>query len=216
MPVAEITPPSASPRSIIHRQRTHRRQNHRRASTSLRRGETMNSSAKLSCAIAAILGGNAASPAYAADAADTSPSDTIQEITVTAQRRTENMQDVPITIQALTAETLTQLNVTTFDDFVEIPAECHAGEQRSGPGHHIHARFERRGRRFGRGRRAGQRHDRSVPECRGIPRRSVGIAPGAQSRHLRRGHRAHRGARGASGHAVRLGRRGRRAALHHQ
>jgi len=43
----------------------------------------------------------------------------LSEITVTAQRRTENLQDVPITIQALTAETLTQLNVTTFDDIVK-------------------------------------------------------------------------------------------------
>jgi outer membrane receptor protein involved in Fe transport len=41
------------------------------------------------------------------------------EVTVTAQRRTENIQDVPITIQALTGETLSQLNVTTFDDFVK-------------------------------------------------------------------------------------------------
>ena len=58
--------------------------------------------------------------------------DTIQEITVTAQRRTENMQDVPITIQALTGETLKQLNVTTFDDFSQIPAECH--HPPTGPG----------------------------------------------------------------------------------
>ena len=43
----------------------------------------------------------------------------LSEITVTAQRRTENLQDVPITIQALTSETLTQLNVTTFDDIVK-------------------------------------------------------------------------------------------------
>ena len=59
----------------------------------------MNSNPKLSYAIAAILGGNAAGPVYAAPATDAS-SDAIQEITVTAQRRTENMQDVPITIQA--------------------------------------------------------------------------------------------------------------------
>jgi len=43
----------------------------------------------------------------------------LSEITVTAERRTENLQDVPITIQALTSETLTQLNVTTFDDIVK-------------------------------------------------------------------------------------------------
>jgi iron complex outermembrane recepter protein len=83
----------------------------------------MNSHQKLSYAIAAILGGSAAgftlaAPAAAAPDTDNN-SDAIQEITVTAQRRTENMQDVPITIQALTAEALTQLNVTTFADFVK-------------------------------------------------------------------------------------------------
>jgi outer membrane receptor protein involved in Fe transport len=83
----------------------------------------MNSNMKLSCAIAAILGGTTGGTAQAAaatgtDTADTS-SDTIQEITVTAQRRTENIQDVPITIQALTGETLSQLNVQTFDEFIK-------------------------------------------------------------------------------------------------
>jgi outer membrane receptor protein involved in Fe transport len=80
----------------------------------------MNSNSRLSCAIAAILSGNAASVAYAAAASDSDVSaDQIQEITVTAQRRSENMQDVPITMQALTAETLTQLNVETLDDFIK-------------------------------------------------------------------------------------------------
>jgi outer membrane receptor protein involved in Fe transport len=80
----------------------------------------MNFNSKLSYAIAAILSGPSAGFVHAATAAagvDTS-SDAIQEITVTAQRRTENLQDVPISIQALTAETLTQLNVTTFEDFI--------------------------------------------------------------------------------------------------
>jgi len=77
---------------------------------------------KLSYAIAAILSGSAGGLAHAATATgqDTSgtdtTSDTIQEITVTAQRRVENAQDVPITIQALTGDTLKQLNVSTFDD----------------------------------------------------------------------------------------------------
>ncbi len=43
----------------------------------------------------------------------------LQEVTVTAQRRAENVQDVPIAIQALTGETLQQLNVTNFDDVVK-------------------------------------------------------------------------------------------------
>jgi outer membrane receptor protein involved in Fe transport len=83
----------------------------------------MNSNPKLSYAIAAILSGATAGLVHAAPAtttdADTSSSDSIQEITVTAQRRTENIQNVPISIQALTGETLGQLNVATVDDFVK-------------------------------------------------------------------------------------------------
>src|SRR5271156_2846573 len=80
----------------------------------------MNAKSKLSCAIAAILSSSAAGIAHGATAADVeASSDAIQEVTVTAQRRTENMQNVPIQIQALTAETLQQLNVSTFDDFVK-------------------------------------------------------------------------------------------------
>jgi iron complex outermembrane recepter protein len=85
------------------------------------RARNMKSNPALSRAIAVILGGCSAGFALATpapDAADAN-SEGIQEITVTAQRRTENMQDVPITIQALNAETLQQLNVTTLDDFVK-------------------------------------------------------------------------------------------------
>jgi iron complex outermembrane recepter protein len=78
---------------------------------------------KLSYAIAAILGGSAGTLAYAAPATDATTvdvaSDSLQEFVVTAQRRTENLQDVPISIQALTGETLQQLNVQTIDDFVK-------------------------------------------------------------------------------------------------
>src|SRR5271170_858540 len=82
----------------------------------------MNSNPKLSYAIAAILSGSGmgAATAPAATGPDTSAtdSDSIQEITVTAQRRTESIQDVPITIQAITGDTLKQLNVSTFDDLL--------------------------------------------------------------------------------------------------
>ena len=75
---------------------------------------------KLSVAIATILSGSLAG---AASAASTRPelagtSDQLQEIVVTAQRRAQNMQDVPITLQVMTSTMLTQLNVATFDDFV--------------------------------------------------------------------------------------------------
>ena len=72
---------------------------------------------KLSFAIAAILGGSSAGIGHAAPATDAEAnSEAIQEITVTAQRRTENIQDVPISIRAMTGETLSQLNVQTLDD----------------------------------------------------------------------------------------------------
>jgi iron complex outermembrane recepter protein len=96
----------------------------------------MNSNRKLYCAIAAILGVNTPFATHAGPDADaTTNADSIQEITVTAQRRSENMQDVPITIQALTGETIQQLNVATFDDFVKyLPNVTSAS---SGPGQSV-------------------------------------------------------------------------------
>ncbi len=41
-----------------------------------------------------------------------------QEVIVTATRRKEQSQDVPITLQVLTGETLARLNATTLDDFL--------------------------------------------------------------------------------------------------
>src|SRR5580692_6417270 len=85
----------------------------------------MNANTKLCYAIAAILSGSSAGLAYADPTPDTggttetAPSDSLAEITVTAQRRTENIQDVPISIQALTGEALQQLNIQTFDDYVK-------------------------------------------------------------------------------------------------
>jgi iron complex outermembrane recepter protein len=78
---------------------------------------------KISYAVAVILGGSACG-AFAQTAPNTgeasteASSEAITEITVTAQRRTENIQDVPISMQALTAATLQQLNVETFDDYL--------------------------------------------------------------------------------------------------
>ena len=79
----------------------------------------MNTNSKLTCAIAAILGGVSGLPALGAAATDTSATDSIQEITVTAQRRTENIQNVPITMQAMTGEQLKELSVTSFDDVIK-------------------------------------------------------------------------------------------------
>ena len=88
----------------------------------------MKSNYKVYCAVAAILGAHASAAAAAeAAAAEATPAEaapesealTLQEVTVTATRRSESVQNVPITIQALTGDTLQKLNVTTFDDFVK-------------------------------------------------------------------------------------------------
>lgn len=44
----------------------------------------------------------------------------LQEIVVTAQKRAENLQDVPISIQALGEEKLEQMNVKSFDDYAKL------------------------------------------------------------------------------------------------
>src|SRR6516162_10258507 len=76
---------------------------------------------KISYAVAAILGGTsvAASAQEQATSTETTASEGIAEVIVTAQRRSENMQDVPISMQALTGQTLQQLNVQTFDDYLK-------------------------------------------------------------------------------------------------
>jgi iron complex outermembrane receptor protein len=110
---------------------------------------------KLSRTIAAILSASAAHAILAADAgpttaaaapatadataatADTAAapaatSGMLQEVIVTAQRRAQNIQDVPITIQAMTGKTLTNLNVQTFADYVKYLPNVSTGSQ--GPG----------------------------------------------------------------------------------
>jgi iron complex outermembrane recepter protein len=82
----------------------------------------MNSNPKLSYAIAAILSTCAAagltSRASAAAADTEANSEAIQEVTVTAQRRSENAQNVPITIQTLSGDQLKELNIASFEDAV--------------------------------------------------------------------------------------------------
>jgi iron complex outermembrane receptor protein len=56
--------------------------------------------------------------AYAAsDAADTT---TLEEVVVTAQKRSEDLQKVPISLQVLGGEKLEQLQVNNFDDYAKL------------------------------------------------------------------------------------------------
>jgi len=61
----------------------------------------------------------AASVAAPTQSGTTLPVDeTLQEVIVTANRRVENAQHVPMTLQVMTEATLVKLNATNFDDFV--------------------------------------------------------------------------------------------------
>ena len=44
----------------------------------------------------------------------------LEEVVVTAQKRAENMQDVPISIDAISTEKLEQLNISNFTDYVRM------------------------------------------------------------------------------------------------
>src|ERR1700721_2337842 len=72
---------------------------------------------KLSISIAAAL--SALSGARSLAATAEGGSDALEEITVTAQRRSQSMQDVPIAMQAFTGQALQQLNISTFDDYIK-------------------------------------------------------------------------------------------------
>ncbi|HLW22844.1 MAG TPA: TonB-dependent receptor [Steroidobacteraceae bacterium] len=68
----------------------------------------------LASAISAILAGSA--PLVHAD---TTASDTLEEVVVTAQKVTENLQNVPVSIETLSTQKLEQLNIVNLDTYVE-------------------------------------------------------------------------------------------------
>jgi outer membrane receptor protein involved in Fe transport len=85
----------------------------------------------LSCATAAVL---VAGAAHAESNASPGSSGTtaVEDIVVTAQRRDESVQKVPMTVQAFTGDTLTKLNVQTFDDLLKYTPNVMFGN--NGPG----------------------------------------------------------------------------------
>ena len=76
--------------------------------------------------------GAATGAAGASDTAATAVASQLSTIIVTAQRRSENIQDVPISMQALTSQTMQQLNIQTFDDYVKYLPNVTAAN--NGPG----------------------------------------------------------------------------------
>ena len=84
---------------------------------------------KLTYAVLAALGTSTVGVALAAATEETTG---IDEIVVTAQRRSESLENVPITIQAITGDSLRQLNVQSFDDLIRFtPNVTYSG---NGPG----------------------------------------------------------------------------------
>src|ERR1700739_2860317 len=114
---------------------------------------------KCAAAVAAILGTRmGAATATDQPAPEAGAATGIQEVVVTAQRRAENVQDVPIAIQALTGDTLRQLNVVTFDDLIKHLPNVSGASQ--GPG---------QGEIFMRGLSAGSVPTQSGGSINGFP-----------------------------------------------
>ena len=70
-------------------------------------------------ATAALAGLMLAAPARADDPAPAARSNQVEEITVTAQKRSQNVQDVPISVSALNGETLKDLGIKSSDEIAE-------------------------------------------------------------------------------------------------
>ncbi len=92
----------------------------------------MKSQYLMSCAVVALLGTGSAM----AEAPAPAPADTAVaypgEIIVTATRRNESLQKVPLTIQAFTGKTLSDLNVVNFTDLLKFTPNVTYGN--NGPG----------------------------------------------------------------------------------
>src|SRR5208282_4117543 len=69
---------------------------------------------KLRMAIASILSGAAAVSAMPAQAAD---GDALAEIIVTARKQSENLQDVPQSIDVFTSKDIQNLGISQFEDY---------------------------------------------------------------------------------------------------
>ncbi len=110
---------------------------------------------KISCAAAAILSGFSG----VAAAADAGPSSNgVDEIVVTAQRRDENVQNVPMTVQAITGASLANMDITTLDSVLKLLPNVTYGN--NGPG---------QGNIFMRGLSAGFAGDQSSATAGNFP-----------------------------------------------
>jgi len=93
------------------------------ASSDSGRGLTPRS--KLAMAISAAISGTQATSALAADAV-------LEEIIVTARKRTENLQDIPQSIQALSSQAIERAGITGLDDSIRLLPSVSAVAQAPG------------------------------------------------------------------------------------
>jgi len=107
----------------------------------------------------------------ASENTDTGTVGTLEEITVTAQRRSESMQNVPISMQAFTSETLKQLNVSTLDDYIKFLPNVTTAN--NGP---ARTRYSCAAQRR-LATQPGQRFDGLVAERRNLPGQPIGQLP---------------------------------------
>lgn len=123
----------------------------------------MKASFLVSCAAAALLSGSGVAAAAdssgppAGGASEAQPS-AGGDIMVTAQRRVENVQKVPMTLQAFTSVTLSQLNIKTLDGLLKYTPNVSFGN--NGPG---------QGEIFMRGLSAGFRGNQSSGTIANFP-----------------------------------------------
>ena len=106
----------------------------RRCVSATARGTSLKINHKITCAVLTALSAQACYAADAPDSADASSSDSLQLVTVTAQRRAQSIEDVPITIQAMTGQQLQDLNISTLQDVVKYLPNVSFGADGPGQG----------------------------------------------------------------------------------
>ncbi len=96
----------------------------------------MKSNYMISCAVAALLSGTglAQGQTTPANAATAMAGDTIETVVVSAERRDESAQKVPMTLQAFSGNTLQQLNVNSLEDILKFLPNVTYGNNGAGQG----------------------------------------------------------------------------------
>ena len=92
----------------------------------------MRINSKVALAVSAAMGASTGVHADATAGGQGASAGGLEEVIVTAQRRNESIQDVPITIQAIGADSIAKLGIATFEDVVKMLPNVTFGN--NGPG----------------------------------------------------------------------------------